>query len=202
MRGFVRGFTLVELLVALLLFSLLLLALYRFFLGHLYTLRSQSVRLDTLEYARAVMDLMSRDIRQAGYNPLASPACGRVVVAEADCLAFEADTDEPPDGNCSGGDESITYHLEGGTIKRRLGSPSCSGGESLLDLPSGSRVSLEFSYFAAAGGPLGRSPVDLGGIKRVRLRVSIGVPHPDPRLGGLMDMVLTSSVTLRNGEVP
>jgi prepilin-type N-terminal cleavage/methylation domain-containing protein len=60
------GFTLTELLVAMLFVGILVAALYGFFREQLFALLSQETKTATLEDARGGLDLMVRELRNAG----------------------------------------------------------------------------------------------------------------------------------------
>ncbi len=64
------GFTLVEILVALAITSILVTAIYRFFIGqhHAYTVQDQVIEME--QNARAAMDMIRRDLRMAGYHAM------------------------------------------------------------------------------------------------------------------------------------
>ncbi|MFN2436217.1 MAG: prepilin-type N-terminal cleavage/methylation domain-containing protein [Desulfotignum sp.] len=64
------GFTLIEILVALLITSILVTAIYRFFIGqhHAYTVQDQVIEME--QNARAAMDMIRRDLRMAGYHAM------------------------------------------------------------------------------------------------------------------------------------
>jgi prepilin-type N-terminal cleavage/methylation domain-containing protein len=64
------GFTLIEILVALLITSILTVAIYSFFIGqhHAYTVQDQVIEME--QNARAAMDMIRRDLRMAGYHAM------------------------------------------------------------------------------------------------------------------------------------
>ncbi len=65
-----RGFTLIEILVALVITSILSIAIYSFFIGqhHAYTVQDQVIEME--QNARAAMDMIRRDLRMAGYHAM------------------------------------------------------------------------------------------------------------------------------------
>lgn len=65
-----RGFTLVEILVALLITSILVTVIYNFFIRqhHAYTVQDQVIEME--QNARAAMDMIRRDLRMAGYHAM------------------------------------------------------------------------------------------------------------------------------------
>jgi prepilin-type N-terminal cleavage/methylation domain-containing protein len=64
------GFTLIEILVALAITSILVTAIYRFFIGqhHAYTIQDQVIEME--QNARVAMDMIRRDLRMAGYHAM------------------------------------------------------------------------------------------------------------------------------------
>jgi prepilin-type N-terminal cleavage/methylation domain-containing protein len=64
------GFTLIEILVALAITSILVTAIYRFFIGqhHAYTVQDQVIEME--QTARVAMDMIRRDLRMAGYHAM------------------------------------------------------------------------------------------------------------------------------------
>lgn len=65
-----HGFTLVEILVALVISSLLAAAIYSFFIGqhHAYTVQDQVIEME--QNARAAMDMIRKELRMAGYHAM------------------------------------------------------------------------------------------------------------------------------------
>src|SRR5881227_966845 len=63
------GFTLAELLVSMLLSSIIMGAVYSVYRMQSHTMKIQEKRLDAQDYARSVLDMMVREIRNAGNNP-------------------------------------------------------------------------------------------------------------------------------------
>src|SRR3970282_663502 len=68
------GFTIVELLVSILLSSIIMGAIYSVYRVQTHSAKVQESRLEAQEYARSVLDMMVREIRNAGYNPLSATA--------------------------------------------------------------------------------------------------------------------------------
>ncbi|MCF8126437.1 MAG: prepilin-type N-terminal cleavage/methylation domain-containing protein [Desulfotignum sp.] len=65
-----QGFTLIEIMVALLISSVLATAIYSFFITqhHAYTVQDQVIEME--QNARAAMDMIRRELRMAGYNAM------------------------------------------------------------------------------------------------------------------------------------
>ena len=104
-----QGFTLLELVIAMLISGIVLGAVYRTyrFQQKSYVVQDQvSVMQQNL---RAAMYHMATDLRMAGYDPHGSAGAGFVPPLSAATLRFTLDLDE--DGTISGGNEDITYTL-------------------------------------------------------------------------------------------
>src|SRR3990167_6466064 len=66
------GFTIVELLVSILLTSIIMGAIYSVYRVQTHSAKAQENRMEAQEYARSVLDMMVREIRNAAYNPLSA----------------------------------------------------------------------------------------------------------------------------------
>ena len=192
------GFSVIEILVALGIFSIVMLGLSKSLVTALQTLGAQEVKLGTVQDTRGTLEVMSRDIRYAGYDPLEFGACGRVEVAESDCMAFESDMNI--DGDCDDEGERLVYYMASGAIRRKANSDlACSGGELLVAAESGGAVNLAFAYFDVGGTDLGAPPADLSQIQQVDVALSIAMPNPDPLRGSdTISTALTTRVNLLN----
>lgn len=132
-----KAFTLVELLVVLALSAVALAIIYKTLPAQnkVYLIQDQVVEMQ--QQLRAVMDVMVREIRMAGYNPkgCSDSACGcppGILTAAADSLcltqditggetdtidndgdstADEEDENIYPDGDCKDSKETITYEI-------------------------------------------------------------------------------------------
>ena len=218
------GFTLVELLVSLLLTSIILGAVYSVYRMQSHTLKIQENRLDAQEYARSVLDLMVREIRNAGYNPngavsgtalgtnCAGGAVGApgVVTATATTFRFTSDfqgttAGSVPNGTCNNADEDITYAFD----------TTCSGGGSLGNITrNGSSnpltecnvTSFDIRYFKQDGTELSRpvtGATNLSSIQRVQITLTVQSKNPDSQFGGQqLNATVTSNVDLRNRGLP
>jgi len=103
------GFTLAELMLAMGIMMIVLTAIIGLFtsLNRMYT--TQGVAAGVQQVTRAGIDIMTRNIRMAGFNPLNLGNIG-IVQADDSNIRFKYDTDE--DGTiATGGDEDIAYLL-------------------------------------------------------------------------------------------
>jgi len=208
-----RGVTLIEHVIALLLGTIVITSLYGFFRAELLRSISMEAKTSTLEDARGALDIIVRDLRNAGSwgagsTPLekggaddpnndADAVCNRVYAASAGMIHVQMDLN----GNDSCADneprESIRYELTGPTS-------TCPGtniirrnGDCLVANIKPTAAGKLFTYYDVAGVDLGDAP-SLTAIKRIRIAFAVQVKNPDPGVGGNVTSTLSTSIKLRN----
>lgn len=208
-----KGFTIVELLVSILLTSIIMGAIYSVYRVQTHSAKVQENRLEAQEYARSVLDIMVREIRNAAYAPTGA-ACASVVVADAQTVQFRLDADA--DGDCAGPDEDITYTLTGSNITRTANNAAnVFTTESLTD---GNVTAFQLTYFpqncsnnfsnpvgtgaAACPASAGGNPGTLAAIQRVSISITVQSKNPDAEFGGQLNATMTSNADLRNRGLP
>jgi hypothetical protein len=209
-----RAVTLIEQMVALLIGSVMMISLYALFRSELYNTRIVEAKTGVLEDARGALDIMTRDLKNAGSwgdGGGSAPAetgggddpgndadtlCNRVYTAGAGMIHIQMDLNG--NGNCSDAEprENIVYELTGPTS-------TCPGsyiirrnGDCLVANVAPAGAGKIFTFFDANGNDLGSAPAR-DAIKRVRIEFSVQAKNPDPRLGGL-NSPLSSSIEFRN----
>ncbi len=207
------GVTLIEQLVSLLLGSVLITSLYTYFRAELYRTASVESKTGTLEDARGALDIMIRDLMNAGSWQNGSPpletgagddpdqdsdlVCNRVYVASPGTIHIQMDLNG--NGNCADADprENVRYELTNPTgtcpgpqIIRRNG--DCLVANVVPALPG-----KVFTYYDANGADLGSNPAR-DAIKRVKIAFSVQVKNPDPNGSGNLTSTVLSSVEFRN----
>ena len=207
------GITLIEQLVALLLGTIVIASLYEFYRAELFRTISQEAKAATLEDARGALDIIARDLRNAGSwgtgsapqekggvddpNNDADTDCNRIYAASAGMIHVQMDLNA--NGNCADAEprENIRYELTGPTS-------TCPGttiirrnGDCLVANVKTAIAGKLFSYYDATGADLGDSP-SLATIKRIKIAFAVQVKNPDPRVAGNMTSTLSTSVELRN----
>ncbi len=203
-----RGFTTAELLVAALFGMVVMATLYGFYREQLFHLLAQETKTATLEDARGALDMMVRDLRNAGSwaTGTAPTGCQRVVTATATSIRIQADLDGGATPNCtSATGEDVTYDLSSATstcpgtnIIRRAAFGAT--GSCLIPnvvIPTGSSL---FTYYNSSGTDLGSSPT-VTSIKRVKITFSVQVAEPTPEgraVGRNITSTASSSVEFRN----
>ncbi len=156
------GFTLVELMVAMVVASILLAAVVGVFttLNKSYT--KENVAADVQQVARAGVDFMAQSIRMAGLDPAQTENFG-FTTATATSIAFSADLDLS--GGVPGPTETISYFLSGDDLQ-----------SSLDAVPLVENVTnLSFVYLAGDDSIL-PSPVDRDAIRTVRISLTVREP--------------------------
>jgi len=215
-----RGFTITELLLAAV-FSLIVMGtLYGFYRDQLFQLLYQEIKTATLEDARGALDIMVRELRNAGSwaTGTAPAGCSRIVTATPTEINIQADLngDADCDGNLTPDEtgEDVTYTLftesaACSTIRRSAS--AISTGAALVGycsitnpatnvnvtVPTGS---LLFTYYDSEGNPLAPSP-PVDDIKRIKITFSVRETNPNPRTrssNAYVTSTLSSSVLLRN----
>ena len=106
-----NGFTLIELVISVMLFSILATFVALAFLAGLRSWNSSSNRAQIRQSGSFALEIMTRDLSQAN----------SFTIAQADQVKFDADIDN------DGSDETITYDINGTELTRKVG-----GQETLL----------------------------------------------------------------------
>lgn len=197
------GFTLVELLVSMLLTSIIMLAIYSVYRVQTHSAKVQENRLEAQEYARSVIDMMVREIRNAGYFPVTvtdlvncTPLQGGIVTAGAQTFSFNLDADA--NGDCVGSNERVTYTLSGSDVTR------AADGGTAESLTNGNITAFNLKYFTQAGAELTQpiAAANLANIQRVLISVTVQSKNPDTEFGGQLTVTVTSNADLRNRGLP
>ncbi len=206
-RASAEGFTLFELLVSMLLTSIIMAAAYSVFRVQTHTVKVQENRLDAQEYARSVLDMMVREIRNAGYLPVGActttPAnTNGIITASSQTFRFVYDSNAA--NGCADADENIEYRFDStgcpagfGDIKRKTTNPA--NDQPLTDCNVASSFSLTY-YAKDSTTPL--SPVVLANIQRISISLTVQSKNADPVFGGQLNATMTSNADLRNRGLP
>ena len=190
-----NGFTLIEVVVAIGLSLVTISAVYSLYVKELKAQYIREDRLEMQQQARVVMDVMSREILMAGYDPrgvnqdvdLSNDFQG--ITYDPDRLMIKADLN----GNGLIGDrnESITfiYDPKTYTLRRNTG-----GGNQ----PFGENIE---SFFVKYFDQEGNSAVDSSSIRQIQITVTARTEDPalsyEPN-GGYRTVTLQSRLTPRN----
>ena len=140
------GFTIVELMISLFIGMVVIVAVYSAYIIQQRSYVTQDQVVEMQQNIRAGLDIMTREIRMAGYDPQESGTAG-IEEAYADAIYFTADYNE--DGNVSlGGDdtgEHIAFDLYTNSGVSVLGITRSSSSITMTESPAGS------GHFEAAG---------------------------------------------------
>jgi len=201
-----RGFSLVELLIAMAVGMVILGAMFGLFTIQNKHLGTQDVITEMQQNARMAMDMISREVRMAGYNPTGTltrctgttttaAACVGIKNAAANTISFTADLNG--NGALTAGsanpNENIVYdrYLSSGVYA--LGRTSNGVKQPVieyLDL-------LSFSYLDANGA----ATTSLADIREIMITIQTKASKMDPAYaanGGYRTYTLTSKVAVRN----
>ena len=207
-----KGFTLTELMVAIVLMSMSLTAFYSVYHVQTRSLKVQENRMEAQVYARSVLDTMVREIRSAGYFPDAactSPSnVGGIVAADDQTLQFVYDADA--DNACASANENITYAFD--TASKNI-TRSADGGAA-QELTDGNTSAFQFTYYPRQTSGVSPAPFcvipsfptgctgdlasNLANVYRVKIQLTVQSKNPDPEFGGQLLATMTSNVDLRN----
>ena len=200
------GFTIIELLVSILLTSIIMTAVYSVYRVQTHSAKVQENRLEAQEYARSVLDMMVREIRNAGYAPTGA-ACAVVVSASSQTIQFAYDANA--NGVCTDADEDIEYRFDAtgcsslGNIRRL----TRNGATILTDepltncnVPTGTS-NFSLTYYAQDSSTA-MSPLVLANIQRVGITLTVQSLKPDTEFGGQLTVTMTSNADLRNRGLP
>jgi Tfp pilus assembly protein PilW len=202
--------------VGMLLSLIFLAALYGFYKVQARNLKVQENRQETMEHARGVLDLMAREIRNAGYNPTratagtncaGTPTSGTPGVVSASSTSFKFTYDyrssasaTTPDGNCNNTDEEITYDYQS------PGPQNCASGTGdIVRTANGTSEPITdcnvtaFSYtYYAINSTTAMSPIVAANIQRLKVSITFQSKNPDAEFGGQLTSIVFSNIELRN----
>lgn len=179
-RRAAAGFTLVEVLMAIAILSVIFGTVYRTFdlFNRSYT--SENVKAGVQQKTLIGLEIMVQDIRMAGLDPLGTAGAG-IVAASATSIQFTADLNY--DGDLDDPFENIVYTLNGSKLQQT----NHLGTETLLDDVSG----LTFTYLDANDA----AAASLNDIKTVAISLSM---QKAAGRSGRVNRVYTTRVRCRN----
>jgi prepilin-type N-terminal cleavage/methylation domain-containing protein len=194
-----RGFTVIEVLVAATVGLIALAAFACFSRFQTFALRNQAVQLDVQTEARAVIDLMAREVRRAGLDP----TCGKAFegLAVADRLGVEVQADLDGDGAIGARGESVYYRHNPttGAVERITGD--------VVDvmLPGDKVEGGSVRYFDGAGNEIagaasngGLTATQRAAVRRLRISLALAADPVDPNSSAPARASISTDVELRN----
>ena len=183
------GFTLVEVLISIAILSILFGTIYRTFdiFNRSYT--SENVKAGVQQKTRIGIDLMARDIRLAGLDPLGSANAGfNPAATDSTSIQFTADLNY--DGDLNDPFEDIRYALNGNLLEQTsdLGAGMVSA--TLLD----NVIGLTFTYLDATDTLLAE-PIPTDEIRTVLISLTM---QREAGRGGPISRTYTTRIRCRN----
>lgn len=183
-----KGFSLLEVLIGLSVFTIVLFAVYTSFTASHRTFIRGEDKIEVQQTGRVAMGMAAGEIRTAGYDPsdvMSLLPTTAIQVANANTLTFIADVD---------GDnvtDQVTYRLQGTQLIRDLASWNGATFPAPIadQLADGVSV-LTFAYFDSTDNPTAT-------LAEIR-RITIGLTIQETGVGGQQTLPLTMDVRLRN----
>ncbi len=192
-----RGTSLIELLVSTLFVSILTAISYSFARAALMSAQVQQVKSEAQEVTVIALDVMTRELRMAGFNAAGVPLAA-LRAAARDRVEVVADLNG--DGDTADSNERVTYLYN--AEKQQL--MRATGGGSPQPMvrnvpPEGFRI----SYFDAAGteippGTDGMAAEQLRRVHRIDVALHVRLSNPDPNVAAPLTSTVSNSVCLRN----
>jgi type IV pilus assembly protein PilW len=164
------GFTLIEVLMCMAIISIVFGAIYRSFdiFNRSYT--TENVTAGVQQKTRIGIDLMARDIRLAGLDPLGSADTG-FLAGGTDTSSIHFTADHNYDGDSDDPFEDITYALNGNILQQTADLGSGAVTATLLDHV----IDLTFTYLDATDTPLA-APIPVDEIRTVLISLTLQRP--------------------------
>ena len=185
-----RGLSLVELLIAMAIVSVVMGGVTRSFVNQRKITAIHNQRVALIQQAQAAMDLVTRECRTAGTNP--TGAAFVPVTYHASQLEIRADlngngtTDTPNDPN-----EHLIYAYD--SVNKRITRNAGSGAQSLVEHIQ----AFTFSYLKSDG----QTTTDPSAIRQLQLTITARTAAADPTYqanSGYRTFTMTSVIALRN----
>ncbi len=179
------GFTLIEVLLCIAILSIVFGTIYRSFANVNRSYTNENVKAGVQQKTRIGIDLMARDIRLAGLDPLGSALAGfDAATTNTSSIGFTADLDY--DGEIDDPFEDMVYSFNGSALQQT----NHLGTATLLDNVS----ALTFTYLDQEGNVL-PMPVATDEIRTVLISLTVQRPSgPD----GQVSRTYTTRVRCRN----
>lgn len=175
-----RGFTLIELMVALVMIGIIGMGAVRLFIAQHQAFLQQNDGVRVTQNARAGLDMLARELRNAGYDPRET-AGASITQWTPDSFGWTADLNA--DGDVDDDGEAVLYYYEAGdsALFRREDGSEAEVADGITD--------FAFAYFSDASGTVAGTAAE---IEQVGIMLIYATPD------GVMPGRLESQVALRN----
>lgn len=181
-----QGMTLTELMISLAIFGVIMAVLFGFLTGSRNSYTDTRERAQYQQSMRAVMSLVTREIRSTGCDPTEN-GFDRFALADGDQLECRMDLNGDSDFVDIGPDENISYRFAAGDLIRNNGS----GDQVILR----GVQNLTFTYFDVDGNPLVALPLSAANRTLIRF---VGIAIQGETIRG-EPVIYTTRIALRNG---
>lgn len=184
-----RGFTIIEVLVAVLISGVILAGFTGFYLASQRANRHQQIEIESSQALRTALEQMSRDLRAAGVN-MTSATFANFPFVSADTTQVEFELDADSDGAVSNTiSEHKGFRLTGTTLESYDGTTWNAFADNIS--------SLQFTYRDCTGTTIPTPVSTAGGTNIASIDISLTVTRPI--VGGLpVSRTETDSIRLRN----
>jgi hypothetical protein len=209
-RRSTRGISTAEILVGSALALMAIASMFSVFRAQTSAMAVQSAYAQSQNVTRTLMDLITRELRMAAYDPtdLAIPttvgSCpgmnSGIMQARADLLQFRQDLNG--DGDVADAGETVTYDFASGQIRRQDGN-----GEAVVIADGVPDNGFRFRYYdanqppielAPAGSPAELSQNQRNCVAKIMVTARADIPNPDPRVEQPLHSVARSEIAIRN----
>jgi len=175
-----------ELLAGILISGIVLTGIYSVFISQQRAFSAQERVAEMNQNIRAAMDLMTREIRLAGYR---APGATFNGIATAQPRVIQVLADLNQDGDTADTNENVTYGYNTNTLQIW---------RNAVTLPIAENITnLGFSY-TLANGTTTSNPANLADIRMATITITARTAYPDPNTGQFRTITLASTVTPRN----
>jgi len=192
-----RGYTLQELLVAIPLGMLILAGVTTTFVSQSRSYHAQEQINEMQQNARAAMDIMVREIKMAGYNPMGAAAFDNGIpdLTKYEVLADLNDDGDMDDLVTDDPNEKITYTFQDDPTRQIFRDINDGNGPQLL---AENIDDLTITYLEDDGVTVATNVAD---VRQVKIDITARTRNPDPNFltnGGIRTYNITSFVTPPN----
>ncbi len=220
-----KGYSLIELLMVMAIMAIVIAAVYSLYYTSQKTYTAQDLAVEMQQNARAGIELMSQELRMAGYDPDANRAKANAGIVAATATSIQFTMDLNGNGGTTDANENVSYRFQGGRLERDTGGGWQDIAENILNFQITYFLSADGTYHGVgigndddgdgltdeAGELLQTNSPDtdplLAGLDRqtcrnairiIRLTLTAQTAQASPETGQFRQFTLTSDINLRN----